>query len=59
MFQSMDAEWCATPDFKQRIAHRSLIFSVAVGMAAGAINPEGYSYGCDRLRYLLFVKGKS
>jgi acyl dehydratase len=48
----MDAEWCATQEFKQRIAHGTLIFSVAVGMTAGAINPEAYSYGYDRLRFI-------
>ena len=48
----MDAEWCATQDFKQRIAHGTLIFSVAVGMTAGAINPEAFSYGYDRLRFI-------
>lgn len=48
----MDAEWCATQEFKQRIAHGTLIFSVAVGMTAGAINPEAFSYGYDRLRFI-------
>jgi acyl dehydratase len=48
----MDAEWCQTQDFKQRIAHGTLIFSVAVGMTAGAINPEAFSYGYDRLRFI-------
>ena len=31
----MDAEWCKTQPFGQRIAHGTLIFSVAVGMTAG------------------------
>jgi len=48
----MDAEWCKTQDFQQRIAHGTLIFSVAVGMTAGAINPEAFSYGYDRLRFI-------
>lgn len=48
----MDAEWCKTQDFKQRIAHGTLIFSVAVGQTAGAINPEAFSYGYDRLRFI-------
>jgi hypothetical protein len=34
----MDAEWCKTQEFGQRIAHGTLIFSVAVGMTAGAVN---------------------
>ena len=46
----MDAEWCKTQDFGQRIAHGTLIFSVAIGMTANVINPLAFSYGYDRLR---------
>ncbi len=31
----MDAEWCKTQVFGQRVAHGTLILSVAVGMLAG------------------------
>lgn len=48
----MDAEWCKTQPFKQRIAHGTLIFSVAIGMTAGDINPVAMSYGYDRLRFI-------
>src|SRR3712207_1505479 len=48
----MDAEWCKTQEFGQRMAHGTLIFSVAVGMTAGAINPRAMSYGYDRLRFV-------
>ncbi len=48
----MDAEWCKTQDFKQRIAHGTLIFAVAVGQTAGEINPEAFSYGYDRVRFI-------
>jgi acyl dehydratase len=48
----MDAAWCATQHFGQRIAHGTLIFSVAVGMTANAINPHAMSYGYDRLRFV-------
>jgi acyl dehydratase len=48
----MDAEWCKTQDFGQRIAHGTLIFSVGVGMTAGDVNPESMSYGYDRLRFI-------
>src|SRR5580765_1562739 len=48
----MDAEWCKTQEFKQRVAHGTLIFSVGVGMTAGEINPEAFSYGYDRLRFI-------
>jgi acyl dehydratase len=48
----MDAEWCRTQPFGQRMAHGTLIFSVAVGMTADAINPRAMSYGYDRLRFV-------
>jgi acyl dehydratase len=48
----MDAEWCKKQSFGQRIAHGTLIFSVAVGMTAGEVNPEAFSYGYDRLRFI-------
>lgn len=48
----MDAEWCKTQPFGQRVAHGTLIFSVAVGMTAGAVNPLAFSYGYDRLRFV-------
>lgn len=48
----VDAEWSKTQAFGQRVAHGTLIFSVAVGMTAGEINPEEFSYGYDRLRFI-------
>jgi acyl dehydratase len=48
----MDAEWCATQDFKQRIAHGTLILSVGIGMTANTINPRSMSYGYDRVRFI-------
>lgn len=48
----MDAEWCKMQDFKQRIAHGTLVFSVAVGQTAGEINPVAFSYGYDRVRFI-------
>ena len=48
----MDAEWCKTQPFKQRIAHGTLIFSVAVGMTANLVNEVAMSYGYDRLRFI-------
>ena len=51
--QHMDAEWCKTWEpFRQRVAHGTLIFSVAVGLTAGIINPEAFSYGYDRVRFV-------
>ncbi len=48
----MDAEWCRTQEFGERIAHGTLIFSVGVGMTAGDVNPFAFSYGYDRLRFI-------
>ncbi|AXT50233.1 dehydratase [Aquimarina sp. BL5] len=48
----MDAEWCATQPFKQRIAHGTLTFAVGIGMTATEINPEAFSKGYDRLRFV-------
>jgi acyl dehydratase len=48
----MDKEWCATQDFKQRIAHGTLVFSVGIGLTASTINPFAMSYGYDRLRFI-------
>ena len=48
----MDAEWCKTQPFGQRIAHGTLIFSIAIGQTASEINPEAFSKGYDRLRFI-------
>ncbi|TDX01367.1 MaoC family dehydratase [Dinghuibacter silviterrae] len=48
----MDEEWCKQQPFKKRIAHGTLVFSVAVGMTAGVINEVSMTYGYDRLRFL-------
>ena len=48
----MDAQWAATQPIGQRIAHGTLILSVAVGMTAGDINPQAMSYGYDRIRFI-------
>jgi acyl dehydratase len=48
----MDAAWCATQDFKQRIAHGTLVFSIGIGLTATTINPHAMSYGYDRLRFI-------
>ncbi len=48
----MDAEWCATQDFRRRMAHGTLIFSIGVGMTATDINPRAMSTGYDRLRFV-------
>lgn len=48
----MDAEWSAGQDFGTRIAHGTLILSVAVGMTAGDVNPLAFSYGYERIRFV-------
>jgi acyl dehydratase len=48
----MDEEWCKTQPFKRRIAHGTLIFSVAIGMTADIINEVSMTYGYDRLRFI-------
>src|ERR1700691_5778489 len=48
----LDAVWCATQDFRRRIAHGTLIFSVGIGMTASTINPRAMSYGYDRVRFI-------
>jgi len=48
----MDAEWCKEQDFRQRIAHGTLVFTMAVGLTAGEVNPEAFTYGYDRLRFV-------
>lgn len=48
----MDAEWCKSQPFGQRMAHGTLIFSIAVGMTADEVNPEALSYGYDRVRFI-------
>jgi acyl dehydratase len=48
----MDAEWCATQHFGRRMAHGTLVISIAVGMTAGDVNPRAMSYGYDRVRFV-------
>ena len=48
----MDEEWCKTQPFKKRIAHGTLIFTIAVGLTAGAINEVAMTYGYERLRFI-------
>ncbi|MDE3178782.1 MAG: dehydratase [Acidobacteriota bacterium] len=48
----MDAEWCKQQEFKERIAHGTLVFAIAIGLTAGVVNPEAFTYGYDRLRFI-------
>jgi acyl dehydratase len=48
----LDAEWCKTQSFGQRIAHGTMVFSIGIGLTASEINPEAFSKGYDRLRFV-------
>ena len=47
----MDEEWCKTQPFQRRMAHGTLVFTVAVGLTAGAINPVSMTYGYEKIRF--------
>jgi acyl dehydratase len=48
----LDAEFCKTLPFGQRIAHGTMVFTIGVGLTATIINPVAFSYGYDRLRFV-------
>ena len=48
----MDAEFCRTQEFGQRIAHGTMVFSIGVGLTADVINPVAFSYGYERMRFI-------
>ena len=48
----MDAEWCKTQPFKKRIAHGTLILTIAIGLTADVINEMSMTYGFDRIRFI-------
>ena len=48
----MDEEWCRTQPFGRRIAHGTLIFTVAIGLTADFINEVSMTYGYERLRFI-------
>ena len=48
----MDEEWCKTQPFKKRIAHGTLVFTVAIGLTAGLVNEVSMTYGYERLRFI-------
>ena len=48
----MDAEWCATQPFKKRMAHGTLVLTVAIGLTADVINEVAMTYGYDRIRFV-------
>lgn len=47
----MDAEFCRTQPFGQRIAHGTMTFAIGIGLTATQINPRAMTYGYERLRF--------
>ena len=48
----MDEEWCKTQPFRKRIAHGTLIFTIAIGLTADFVNEVSMTYGYERLRFI-------
>ncbi|MDE0868045.1 MAG: MaoC/PaaZ C-terminal domain-containing protein [Aquiluna sp.] len=48
----MDAVFCATQPFGQRMAHGTLVLSVGVGLLAGDVNEVALSYGYEKVRFI-------
>jgi acyl dehydratase len=48
----MDEEFARSQPYGRRIAHGTLVLSMAVGMLAGEVNEEAMSYGYDRVRFI-------
>ncbi|MFV0358636.1 MaoC family dehydratase [Tropicimonas sp.] len=47
----MDAEFCKTQPFGERIAHGTMTFAIGIGLTATEINPRAFTYGYERLRF--------
>ena len=48
----MDAEWCKTQSFEKRMAHGTLVLTIAIGLTADVINEVSMTYGFDRIRFV-------
>ena len=48
----MDEEWCKTQPFKKRIAHGTLVLTIAIGLTADVINEVCMTYGYDKIRFI-------
>ena len=48
----MDEEWCKTQPFGRRIAHGTLVFSIAIGLTAWPMNEVSMTYGYERMRFI-------
>src|SRR2546421_5870275 len=47
----VDAEFCKTTAFGQRVAHGTMTFAIGIGLTATVVNPHAFTYGYDRLRF--------
>lgn len=47
----VDAEFCKTQPFKERIAHGTMTFAIGIGLTATQINSRAFTYGYERLRF--------
>ena len=47
----LDAEFCKSTPFGQRIAHGTMTFTIGIGLTASEINPAAFTYGYERLRF--------
>ncbi|KUJ85247.1 hypothetical protein AVO45_17240 [Ruegeria marisrubri] len=49
----VDAEFCKTQPFKKPFAHGNMTFSISTGLCIQktGINPNGMSYGYNKIRY--------
>ncbi len=47
----MDAEFCKTLPFGERVAHGTMTFAIGIGLTATQINPRAFTYGYERLRF--------
>jgi acyl dehydratase len=48
----VDAEFMKSSAFGQSVAHGAMVLAIGIGLTAGLINPVGFSYGYDRLRFV-------
>lgn len=48
----MDEEFARAQPAGMRIAHGTLVLSMAIGMLAGEVNEQAMSYGYDRVRFI-------
>jgi acyl dehydratase len=48
----MDEEWCSKQPFKKRMAHGTLVLTIAIGLTADFVNEVSMSYGYDKIRFI-------